>query len=106
MMTDSTDNVENVLEEVIANRQNNTLPDTKAIKAYINKNFATDVEKELIESIVMELLDHNIIKNRPTFKTNSYFITKNNKTPIDVILVEAALQVTYAWQVNYALQVN
>ena len=83
-MTDSTDNVENVLGEVIANRQNNTLPDTKAIKAYINENFSTNVEKELIEGIVMELLDHIII-NRATFKANSYFITKNNKTPIDVI---------------------
>ena len=87
-MTDSTENVDNnyVLTAIIAIRQNHKLPDTKAIKDYINNNFATDVEEELIEGIVMELLDHNT-ENRPTFPGNSYFIRKKNNTPIDVILV-------------------
>ena len=38
----------------------------KAIKDYINTNFVTDVEVELVEGIVMELLDHNVNENRPT----------------------------------------
>ena len=41
----------------------------------LNKNFATGVEEELIEDIVMELIDHKVI-NRPTPKGNSYFIRK------------------------------
>ena len=62
MMTDSTENIDNeyVLAAIIAIRENNICPDIKAIKYYINKHFATDVEEELIEGIVMELLDHNI----------------------------------------------
>ena len=57
------------------------------MKDHINKNFANDVEEELIESTVMELLDHNIFEKRPTPKGNSYFIRKKNNTPIDVISV-------------------
>ena len=63
------------------------------IKDYINKNFATDVEEELIESIVMELLDHNITENRPTPKGNSYFIRKKNNTPVDVISANRTPQI-------------
>ena len=35
----------------------------------------------------MELLDHDIVENRPTAKGNSYFIRKKINTPIDVISV-------------------
>ena len=59
---------EYVLTAIIAIRENNKRPDIKAIKDYINKNFATDVEEELIESIVTELLDNDITGNRPTPK--------------------------------------
>ena len=44
---------EYVLTAIIAIRENNKRPGIKAIKDYINKNFATDVEEELIESIVV-----------------------------------------------------
>ena len=94
-MTNIVENIDNeyVLTAIIAIRENNKRPDIKAMKVYINKNFATDVEEELIESIVMELLYHNIIENRPTPKGNFYFIRKKNNTPIDVISVNKTLQI-------------
>ena len=58
----------NILTAIIAIRENNKRPDIKAIKDYINKNFATDVEDKFTKSILMKLLDHNIIENRPTLK--------------------------------------
>ena len=58
----------NILTAIIAIRENNKRPDIKGIKDYINKNFATDVEDKFTESILMKLLDHNIIENRPTLK--------------------------------------
>ena len=77
-MTNIAENIDDeyVLTAVIAIRENNKRTDIKAIKDYLNKSFASDVKEELIESIVMELLDHNIIENRPTPKGNSYFIRK------------------------------
>ena len=60
---------------------------SKATKYFINKNLGNVVEEELIEGIVMELLDYNITENRPTPKGNSYFLRKNNNTPIDAISV-------------------
>ena len=49
MMTDSTENADNeyVLTAIVAIRENNARPDIKAMKDYINKNFATNEEKEL-----------------------------------------------------------
>ena len=73
----------NILTAIIAIRENNKRPDIKAIKDYINKNFATDVEDKFTESILMKLLDHNIIENRPTLKGYSLFLRKKNNTPID-----------------------
>ena len=77
-MTKIVENIDNeyVLTAIIVIRKNKKRPDIKAIKDYINKNFATDVEEKLIESIVMELLYHSIIENRLTPKTYSYFIRK------------------------------
>ena len=94
-MTNIAENIDNeyVLIAFIAIRENNKRPDIKAIKDYINKNFASDVEEGLIESIVMELLDHKITENRPTRKGNSYFNRKKNNTPIDVILVNRTPQI-------------
>ena len=53
MMTDSTENVDNkyVLTAIVAIRENNARPDIKARKDYINKNFATNEEKELYDGI-------------------------------------------------------
>ena len=75
----------NILTAIIAIRENNKRPDIKAIKDHINKNFSADVEEEHIESIIMELLDHNIIENRRTAKGNFYFVRKKDNTQIDVI---------------------
>ena len=71
-MTNIAENVNNeyVLTPIIAIREKNR-PDIKVIKDYI-KNFAAYVKEELIEGIVMELLDHNIIENRPTPKRKFY----------------------------------
>ena len=41
----------------------------------------------------MELLDHNIIKNGPTPKGNSYFVRRKNDTPVDVISVNRTPQI-------------
>ena len=94
-MTNIAENIDNeyVLTAIIAIRENNKRPDSKAIRDYINKNFAADVEEELIESIIIELLDHNIIENRPTPKGNSYFIRKKNNSPIDAISANKTLQI-------------
>ena len=80
-------------QQLIAIRENNKRPDIKAIKNCIDKNFASDVEARLIGRILMELLDHNIIENRPTPKGNSCFIRKKNNTPIDIISVNKTPQV-------------
>ena len=86
-MKNIAENIDNgyALTAIIAIRENNKRSDGKAIRDYINKNFPVNVEEELIESIMIELLDHNIIENRPTPKGNSYIIRKKNTTPIDVI---------------------
>ena len=72
-MTNIAENIDNeyVPTAIIAIRENNR-PDIKAIKDFINKNFATYGKEELIEGVVMELLDHNIIENRPTPKRKFY----------------------------------
>ena len=77
-MTNIVENIDNeyVLKAIIAIRENNKRPDIKAIKEYIDKNFAADVEEELIESTVIELLDHNKIENRPTPRGNSHLLEK------------------------------
>ena len=62
-MTNFVENIDN--EYVLTIRENNKRPDIKVIKHYINKNFAIDLEEELIESTVMGLLDHNIIETHP-----------------------------------------
>ena len=91
-MNDSTENTDNeyVLRTTIGIRENNKRPDIEALKDYINKNFATDVP--IIKGIVIELLDHNIIENRPPPKRNSYFNERNNNIPIDVISVNRTPQ--------------
>lgn len=66
-MTDSTQTLIG-LTVFIAIRENIKHPDIKAIKYYINKNFATDLEKKPFDYVVMKLLDHNITENRPTPK--------------------------------------
>ena len=53
-------------QKIIAIKENIKRSNIKAIKDYINTNFVTDVEVELVEGIVMELLDHNVNENRPT----------------------------------------
>ena len=52
---------------------------------------------------MMELLDHSIIKNRPTPKGNSYFIRKKNNTPIEIISVNRTLQVNKFELVSYTV---
>ena len=73
-MTNIVENIDNeyVLTAIIAIRENDKRLDIKAIKEYIDKN----LEEELIESIVIELLDHNKIENRPTPRGNSYLLEK------------------------------
>ena len=107
-MTIVTENIDNkyVLAAVITIRENNKRPDINAIKDCINKNFATDVEEEFSESIVKELLDHNIIKNRLTPKENSYFTRKKNNTPVDVISVNRNPQVNECELVSHAILIN
>ena len=77
-MKNIAENIDNgyALTAIIAIRENNKRSDGKAIRDYINKNFPVNVEEELIESIMIELLDHNIIENRPTPKGNSFLLEK------------------------------
>ena len=76
IMTDCTEDLDNqyIFTAIIVIRENNKHPGIKAIKDYINKNFVSGIEGEIIEDIAMELLDHTITENRPTTKGNSYFI--------------------------------
>ena len=94
-MTKIADNIDNeyVLTAIVTIRGNNKRSDRKSIRDYFDRNFAADVEQELIESIVIELLDHNITENRPTREGNFYFIRKNNNTPMDVISANRTLQI-------------
>ena len=52
----------------------------------------------------MKLLDHNIIENRPTTKGNSYFIRKNNNTPVEAISVNRIPQINECELVSNADQ--
>ena len=101
-MANIAENIDNeyVLRAIIAIRENNKRSGSKAIRDYITKNFAADVEEGLIESIIIELLDHIIIENRPTPKGNYYFIRKKNNTPIDVIPADKTLQINECELVN------
>ena len=94
-MANIAENIDNeyVLTAIIAIKENNKRPDSKAMKDYINKNFAANVEEELIDCIIIKLLDHNIIENSPTPKGNSYFIRKKNNTLVDVISANRTLQI-------------
>ena len=84
-MTDCTEDIDNqyIFVAILAIRENKTCLATKARKDYIDKNFVSGVEGELIEGIAVELLDHTITENRPTTKGNSYFIRKKTNTPIN-----------------------
>ena len=94
-MANIAENIDNeyVLPAIMAIRENNKCPGSKAIRDYINKNFTADVEEKLIESIIIELLDHNILENRPTPKGNSHFIIKKKNSPIHVISANRTLQI-------------
>ena len=50
-MANIAENIDNeyVLTAIIAIRKNNKRPDRKAIRDYINKNFAADVERSLLK---------------------------------------------------------
>ena len=52
----------------------------------------------------MKLLDDNIIENRPTTKGNSYFIRKNDNTPVEAISVNRIPQINECELVSNADQ--
>ena len=52
----------------------------------------------------MELLDHNIIENRPNSKGNPYYIRKKNNTPIDFISVNRTTQIDECGLISYTDQ--
>ena len=60
-MTDCSEGLDNqyIFTAILVIRENNKHPGIKAIKDYINKNFVSGIEGEIIEDIAMELLDHN-----------------------------------------------
>ena len=94
-MRNMAENIDNeyVLTAIIAIREKSKRPDSKAIGDYINKNFAVDVQEEIVESIIIELLHRNVIEKRPTAKVNPCFIRKKNNTSIDVISAKRTLQI-------------
>ena len=53
-----------------------------SILEYINKNFATNIDKIYVNNIIQVLLDQNKIQNKPTLKCNSYCIIETNNMTI------------------------
>ena len=50
-------------------------PDIDAIYRYVSKNMAANVDRDFIETIVVHLVNKNIIFNKPTAEgSDSYFI--------------------------------
>ena len=45
---------------------------------YVIKNYTTNVDPSIIDQVIQNLLDQDLIENRPTAKGNSYFIKSNN----------------------------
>ena len=55
-------------------------PDIDATYRYVSKTVATNVDRHFIETIVVELVDKNIIFNEPSVQgLDSYFIVNANE---------------------------
>ena len=48
--------------------------DTKPIFSYLVKNACTNINEDLLEKILTSLTEQKKLENRPTTKSNSYFI--------------------------------
>ena len=57
-------------------RKNKLRPYNYTIFDYVIKNCATNVDPSIIDQVIQNLLDQDLIENRPT--ANSYFIKSNN----------------------------
>ena len=78
-MTDCSEGLDNqyIFTAILVIRENNKHPGIKAIKDYINKNFVSGIEGEIIEDIAMELLDHTITENRTTNNQRKFLFYPN-----------------------------
>ena len=63
-----------ITKEITDIRSNSKRPNEKAITDYVIKDFATNIDESLIESIIKKLLDQNVLENKPSCKGNSFFI--------------------------------
>ena len=57
-------------------------PDIDAIYRYVSKYVATNVDRDFIETIVVELINKDMIFNKPTAQgLDSYFIVNAKENP-------------------------
>lgn len=70
--------IDYVLTAIKSIRKNKLRPDNYTIFDYVIKNCATNVDPSIIDQVIQNLLDQDLIENRPTAKGDSYFIKSNN----------------------------
>ena len=70
--------IDYVLTAIKSIRKNKLRPDNYTIFDYVIKNCATDVDPSIIDQVIQNLLNQDLIENRPTAKGDSYFIKSNN----------------------------
>ena len=70
--------IDYVLTAIKSIRKNKLRPDNYTIFDYVIKNCATNVDPSITDQVIQNLLDQDLIENRPTAKGDSYFITSNN----------------------------
>ena len=70
--------IDYVLTAIKSIRKNKLRPDNYTIFDYAIKDCATNVDRSIIDHVIQNLLDQDLIENRPTAKGDSYFIKSNN----------------------------
>ena len=78
---------EYVLKAISCIRDKKQRPDSESILSYITNNFATNIDASTVDTTLSNLLEGNIIENRPAKTGDSYFIiNKNNREKKEISL--------------------
>ena len=65
-----------IRDAITAIRNNNKGPDGQSAFKYINKTSATNVGQKYIKLVIEDMLNKNLIHDKPSKKGSSYFITE------------------------------
>ena len=65
-----------IRDAITAIRNNNKRPEGQSVFDYINKSSETKMDQKYITSVIKDMLDKNLIYDKPSKKGSSYFITE------------------------------